>query len=512
VLSSTKVGRREVIWNVALQYSSVALMLIQGVALIPIYLGFLGSAKFGVWLVTSGIATWLSIIDPGVSTLIQQRMSFSLGQGKTGEAVAFARQGLKITFVLALSMVLFALLTAKGMHAFIDPSLTLSAKEGWWLLFLSVCGVAVGLVATCLTAFGVAMRDARAHTILMVGSALAGIVSTLGMLALGVGPLALPIGMLVRTALHVGLASQRLRRSFAGMQASENPDVHVGWRVLGWSAVEKLTGTLAMSADLVIIGRLEGSTGVTTYALTKRPVDMLISLFQRPVVAISPTITYLVGGGKEARLREFVIAACGRIAWVLGFAVIGTATMLETVVYLWVGNGHFLGIGSSEILSATLLVSVVTSLFANLYWASGQAEGFYRINSAMSVLVVAGMLAGGWAYGPKGLLVGATLPRLLFSVWIFPLLAWRVLQLGSDAGREVGKELAKMLLALAAGLAIASILRSTSANSAWLCGVSGIVGYGLVFLLISSRLRNDVLALARRYPTKDKHTFSNHAD
>lgn len=512
MLSNAKVGRREVIWNVVLQYSSVALMLIQGVALIPIYLGFLGSAKFGVWLITSGIATWLSIIDPGVSTLIQQRMSFSLGQGKTGEAVALARQGLRITLVLASSMVLFALFTAKGMHTFIDPSFTLSAKEGWWLLFLTVCGVAVGLVATCLTAFGVAMCDARAHTILMVGSAVAGIVSTLSLLALGAGPLALPIGMLVRAALHVGLASQRLGRFFAGTQATENPAVGVGWRVLGWSAVEKLSGTLAMSADLVIIGRLEGSTGVTTYALTKRPVDMLISLFQRPVVAISPSITYLVGGGNEARLREFVAAACGRITWLLGFAAIGTATMLETVVYLWVGEGHFLGIGSAEILSATLVVNVVTSLFANLYWASGHAEGFYRINSALSVLVVAGMLVGGWAYGPKGVLIGATLPRLLFSVWVFPLLAWRVLRLGASAGREVGKEIAKMLLALAFGLAISWSLRSASANSAFWCGVFGVVGYGLVLLVISRRFRNDVIALARQNSTKRLNTSSEHAD
>ena len=76
--AKTNMDRREVLWNLVLQYSTVALMLIQGVVLIPVYLRFLGSAEFGVWLVTSGVATWLSIVDPGLSTLIQQRISFAL--------------------------------------------------------------------------------------------------------------------------------------------------------------------------------------------------------------------------------------------------------------------------------------------------------------------------------------------------------------------------------------------------------------------------------------------------
>ena len=448
-----------------------------------------------------GLMSWIAIVDPGVATLMQQRIAHALGGARPLHAARLAQQGLRLSLALALIVIVVGAVGSGWLLRQIDPRAQVSAAIGWWLLFLSVVGVALGLLASYATAVGVALRDARPHAVIAVVSAAAGIVATVALLGAGRGVLALPAGVALRGVLQGVLSLRLVRAELARLRASggnagdEGGDSPVDLRALAWMGVEKLTGTLAMSADLFLIGRVIDGGMVTSYALTRRPVDLLVSLFQRPSVAVSPTVSFLAGRGESAQLGEVVAQASRRLLWLLGGAAVGTWFLLQPLVGAWVGPAHYLGGNTAMILTLTLAVSVFSGLFANLYWASGATTQFCRVNSVLSVLMIAGILGGLHFYGVTGLLVGALLPRLLLATWLFPRLALRALRVEAVARRAIWREGAAVALALLFGAGVALAIQPM-ATPAWWPGLAGLGAYAAALVFISGALQRELQALA----------------
>ncbi|MBL9201459.1 MAG: hypothetical protein JNL39_13195 [Opitutaceae bacterium] len=494
--AATTTDRREVYWNLVLQYSGVGFMVVQGVVLVPVYLRYVGNAEFGLWLIAGGVATWIAIIDPGISALMQQRVSRALGSERRGQAARLARRGMRLNSVLAAAMIVVGALISGWLARTIDRDATVAAHTGWWLVFLSVVGVAVGLMANALTSLGVALRAARAHALVTVVSASTGIASTLGGLLLGGHVLALAMGVVVRGVLQMLLAYVLVRGDLAALRATDDePQAdetqQLDWRALAWAAYDKITGTFALSADVFFLGRGFEAATVTSYALTKKPVDLLLGCFQRLAVALAPAVSFLSGGARTAEAGAVVAAVGARILWLTGGAVLGTALLLETLVRLWVGPAQFAGRDAAAILAAGLGVSVSASFFANLYFALGATNRFYQLNGSISLLTVPAMLGGLHYFGITGLLIGVFLPRVI-AMWLFAVLAMGALQLDKSDKRVMTGEFAITLIATIAGLAAAQIQPSER----WVSGLAGVAVYAVVVAGGSRRLRGDLRRIA----------------
>ncbi|MEO6243807.1 MAG: hypothetical protein ABIQ12_00105, partial [Opitutaceae bacterium] len=425
----------------------------------------------------------------------------ALGGEKAGRAVRLARQGLGLTAALMVVVIAIGAVGSGGLLRLIDPRAQVAANQGWWLIFLAVAGVGLALLANYTTAVGVALRQARPHTVIVVLSAGIGIGATLALLGAGWGVLALPAAGVARHAVQAGLSFRLVQIELVRLSAvRSNADTvkidSVDWRALGWLAVEKLTGTLAVSADLFLLGRVFDGGVVTAYALTKRPVDLAGSLFHRQAIAFSPTVSFRAGGENSTRLGKAVAAMSRRILWLLGGAVLGTFLLLQPIVDFWVGPAHYLGGVAAPILAVTLAANVLSGVSSHLYWASGATTSFCRINSALSTLSVAGALGGLYGFGVMGLLIGALLPRLLFAAWLFPKLAAQALGLVGAVPREIGREAARVALAVTAGAFVASLLPTAEGMTAWGRGAAGLSGYAVILIFGSGALRREMRALA----------------
>ncbi|MBL9188122.1 MAG: hypothetical protein JNK23_11620 [Opitutaceae bacterium] len=488
--------RREVKWNLLLQYSGIGFMLVQGVVLVPVYLRYVGSAEFGLWLIAGGVATWVAVIDPGISALMQQRVSRALGSERRGQAVRLARRGLRINAVLTGVMIVVGASASGWLARSIDPRATVPEQTGWWLVFLSVAGVAANLMANALTSLGVALRAARAHTIVTLVSASAGIAATLVGLVLGGDVLALAVGVLVRGGLQALLAYPLVQVELRALGAADDDRAadetqQLDGRALAWAAFDKIVGTFALSADLFFLGRGFEVATVTSYALTKKPVDLLLGCFQRLVVALAPAMSFLSGGPKAGEASAFIVAMGARTLWLLGGAGLGTALLLESLVGWWVGPAQYAGGNVAGILAAGLGVSVGASFFGNLYFASGVTSQFYMLNGSISLLTIPAMLGGLHYHGIVGLLIGAFLPRVL-ALGLFAVLAIRVLSMATPEKRMMAGELAITLMATITGLVVAAAV----SGERWIGGLAGLVAYGVVIAAASGRFRGDLRKIA----------------
>ena len=61
--------------NIAFQYAQTCLLIVNGIVLTPLYLACIPERTFGAWLATGNIVAWLTLIDPGINQVVQQRVA-----------------------------------------------------------------------------------------------------------------------------------------------------------------------------------------------------------------------------------------------------------------------------------------------------------------------------------------------------------------------------------------------------------------------------------------------------
>jgi len=49
--------------------------IITGIFMVPLYLKFIDLNIYGYWIAISGIISFLSLVDPGIGTVVQQKIS-----------------------------------------------------------------------------------------------------------------------------------------------------------------------------------------------------------------------------------------------------------------------------------------------------------------------------------------------------------------------------------------------------------------------------------------------------
>jgi len=105
--------RRTTKWNLFFHYVSIALALVSGVVLVPLYLRFIPLYLYGAWLATGNILAWLTVIDPGLSTVLQQRAGMAYGRRDVAELGSLLTGGVLLSGAIAL-LVLIAGLASSG--------------------------------------------------------------------------------------------------------------------------------------------------------------------------------------------------------------------------------------------------------------------------------------------------------------------------------------------------------------------------------------------------------------
>jgi hypothetical protein len=85
--------KKSTFWNLVFSYSTILYGICSGLLLVPLYLEHIPIDLYGAWLASGNVLTWLTVIDPGISTVVTQRVGKSFGANKL-EAVFL--HGLKL--------------------------------------------------------------------------------------------------------------------------------------------------------------------------------------------------------------------------------------------------------------------------------------------------------------------------------------------------------------------------------------------------------------------------------
>ncbi len=469
-------------YNLASQYLSLGLNVVGGLVVTPLALHTIAPAQYGAWLLTGDVLAWLSLVDPGLSAVLAQRVAHGYGAGQPDQIGRYLVSGLLLAGLV--TALLFGLGAAALPHLYLVIRVDdLHPVQEAFVVAL----VGTGLVLVSQTLFAVTqgLQSGLGNGLIYNGALAVSLAATLVGLARGWGLLALAGAVVLRGALYAlgnglylwyRLRAEKIpvRFSWATLRELASP--------LSVTALARLAGVLLVNLENALLARRLGVAAVPVYALSRKGPDLARLVVERGVVAFGPALTLSVGRGDAAAVRRVVVRLGYGLIWGLGLLAGGTLLFNEPFMRLWVGAAFFPGETTNVLLVAYVALQALTNALAAVGMALGQIRPTSRLQLGQALLHAGCIGVGTWAFGLKGLLAGAGLAFLAMG-FFFVRLVSREIALAGAQRAQFFREITRQSL-LTAGLVGVGRAGLPTAN-AW-SAFAGQVGlFVLVYALLT---------------------------
>lgn len=487
-------------WNLFFHYVSIGLVLVSGTVLIPLYLQYIPLGTYGAWLATGNILAWLTVIDPGLSTVLQQRASAAYGKRDVVELGALLTGGVLLSGIVALLVLVVGLVSSHFLIAWLNLSTTPDIDIVEQAFVLAAIGSALMIFSYGLTAFNQGLQSSLGIGLVFVITMIGSLVLTVFLLYQGVGLLALPFGLIVRGAgFTVGNAGYLLWRTWG-----EKFQFRVSLRGVGTLA--KLTsytflgrgaGVIASNMDAFVLTRYLGPEVAPIFVLTRKAPDMSRMFVERPAVAFMPAVAHLAGSGDLDRARAVLLRLVRLTLWLLGLIAAGVLVFNRDFVALWVGADLFAGPFVNVVIVLALVVYVLVNGLSSLCFALGNIKGNSLASVAQGLLSVPLIIVGAKYWGMNGAALAPLVAMLATTAWYYPRIFSRLLELERADISAIAREAVNVLAAATIVIAAFVWVTLTTWVAFILTTMTFAILYALILGLLSQPFRDEMLGFLR---------------
>jgi O-antigen/teichoic acid export membrane protein len=490
--------RRTTQWNLFFNYVSIALGILSGVALVPLYLRHIPLELYGAWLATGNLLAWLTIIDPGLSAVLQQRAAVAYAKKDLTELNGLLTGGVLISATIAMlvSLTGFALSRILIDSLNLDNAADRSIIEMAFLI--AVFGNAGMIFYYGLSAFCLGIQSSLGIGLVFTANMIIGMMTTIVLLCQGIGLLAIPIGSAVSSAgliagffLYVGwrYKDENMHYRFS-VKSLPSLIKMSSYNFLGRSA-----SVFATNMDAFVLTRYLGPEVAPVFLLTRKASDMNRLFLERPAFAFMPALSNLSGAGELDKAKLAALRLMRVILWFLGLAAAGFIVFNNEFVALWVGGHLYAGSLITLVMGVTLVFGVLTATLNNLCFALGNIRGNSLAALAQGLLSVALMIIGAKWCGMMGVALAPLLAMLSVSAWYFPSIFRRLLNIGTAERRSLAHE--AMAVTASAVLTSAALFWLTPGS--WVALLISVAmfsaAYFLVLAILSQPFRSEMIRL-----------------
>ena len=490
--------KKATIWNLVFSYSTVVYGILSGLLMIPLYLRFIPLELYGAWLASGNILHWVLVVDPGLSTVIMQRVGKSYGSGNRQAVGAYVLSGLLLTALIALLALLVGFVITPKIPSWVNLlDLNLAQKLQANFIIGLIAG-AIILFAYSVGVVNLGLQRSFAHGIVVLSSNLLTIATTLCLLFAGYQLFAISIGLLVRAIVFslggAGYMLWRLKREKISLNY-ETATLRELLGLLSFTSLGKLGGMLSKNMDAFMIARFLGPEKVPVYLLSRRGMEVAITLLGRTGNAIGPGLSHLSGESNLEKIRTIINRLLRLNVWVLGLAFGGFLAFNQGFVEVWVGEDLFVGSTVSILFCLFMVLTLLMSLLQTLCVSLGDIKRNAVIQFSEALLVFGCILGGTYYLGMIGTALAPVIGFLSVSLWYYPRSLTTHGSLQPTDMRKIAKE---AVVSLGLGLALSFIFKYISIRS-WFelilwSGTFSVV-YMLILLAVRPLLRNEILAL-----------------
>lgn len=441
--------------NLAFQFASVLLTTVQGLLLVPLYLRHLGLETYGAWLAMSSVLSLLMLLDPGVSSVFEQRIAAALGR----EDRAGLEEVIGTGFVLNLAVYAVLPLVAMGMGptlASIVGAPSLAAKELYFSFALAALAEAILAVAltNATIVIGLLAYPTTLGSVYVFSTAL-GIGSTILLLHHGWGVRSIPGGLLVRSAClllaNAALAFHVCFRKMGLRPRLKKEELRQIAALTGHSWAARTSESLTGQADAFFTSIFMGPALVPVLTVTRNASDIIGQLTSRIAVAMTPAIAHLKAEGNEERLSEIASRIVSLVVWVSAVGFGGYLVFNRDFVSFWVGSAVYGGDPLTGAFALVVFLSGIARAVSRLLFSVGRIPDVSQAALAESGLRLGSLLllylAGAKLLAPP---IAALLSSTCVGLWYLPRLFSQEFSLKPVGASELVVRIVSSLLTIAA--------------------------------------------------------------
>lgn len=447
-MPTTRSRKRTTKWNLFFHYVSISLDMVAGVVLVPIYFKFIPVSLYGAWLATGNILMWLTVIDPGLSTILQQRIGAAYGNGDFSEIGDLIVSGLCITGFIVILIGFAGVLSSGYLVDWINLTEEVDAVILKDAFMLAVAG-------TCLMVFSYSVISANQglqgslgigmiHAVLSLFK----IILTIVLLYRGFGLLAVAIplvffgaGLTIMNGVYLTwrLVSEKIDLRFSIRKA---PALI---RLFSYTFFGRISGLILNHVDLLFTGRFIGPESAALLNLTRKAPDMSQMFVERPAIAFMPAVSHLIGAGEKDKAKTVLLRLLRILLWMLGLFTGGFIAFNDDFVGLWVGRQLFAGYAVNYICVFKFLMAVSISVLANLAFACGNIRGTTLSAFVQSLVYIPAIIVGAKYFGLVGVALAPVVSMLAVQGWYIPRIFSKILHLSPDDRKAIFREFSCVL-------------------------------------------------------------------
>jgi len=473
-------------------YASLATSLARNILFVPIYLHNIPLAEYGAWLATGGALALILINDFGLSGVVIQKISLSLGARDFRALGSLAGSALTVGSLMALLLTAISLACVPYLPGL--QQLTSSQKHIVVnCFFIAVSANALGLAATTAMSVIRSLQMAVAAGSIALAADVSNISITLLGLLYGHGLYAIAAGMLARSVVvalagGIVLAIVCSRRQYLTL-------------IFSWRAVRELLAdssrfflsSVAMKmqsqANVVFVSSILGPSSAAIYGLTIRAHETVMMLIGQINSALVPSVTHLFGSGNLARFRAVLLRLLLSVASISALALSLTAILNMGFLHLWLVNQHFLGQDVSILTAIALFTTSLAYVAYDALVSQGQfnfVSKVFIVSSLVQCLLLAVLLRFGLWIAPM---------VTLFCALIWGSMFWRRVNIGINL---TSAEVRGLLLDLSSLIGVSTLTAAgflafyPAVNSWWSLIMEALLSIGVLifgYLMCSTTLR-----------------------
>lgn len=434
-------------------FANLALTALGPLALVPLYLRFLGPTLYGVWVVVVGATPFLGLAGLGLTVSAGNRLAedFSLGRGQALKIIATSFYGYVI---IAAAGACVAVPTIWWVAS--SPHTELARLGGgaallFCLLFFASLPARVyqctirsaGRVdlEQWTSALVYVLRVAAIAAVLVAGLKLRALATVQG-LAFGIpGILCF---FLCRRKLALPAPAPA---DFSWSQL--RPMIRPGFYFL----VLQLGSTVAFGVDSWVIAGALGASAVAPYAVAYQAVTFIDVIWWMGIGAMGPWVTARFALRETPALRRALLAATKAGILYAGCWALFLGRAGRFLVHVWAGRAGFPDPATWTMLIMYLCLQVVLSPSDVLLTATSTHVGYARLVLVEALLNLC--LSIWWVrlWGLPGVIAGTLVARAVTNLWFMPLASFRAVGLTvRAAARSLAPAAAAASVAAAAGL------------------------------------------------------------
>lgn len=446
-------NKKNAIINTIFQLSSIIYLVFIGIILVPMYLKYIPVDLYGYWLASGNIIAWIGAFDPGVSTVMQQRIGVSLGANDLKKIGEYIGSGTLISLAIMIILAIALLVIYHYIFVWLGlKNIEYQEKLSYTLIYAGI-GTLFSLQSYGFAGINYGLQLFKPVGFLNVSTNIAGIIATFLLLP-SIGLKAIGLAMLLRgfidLAGNIIILLLFLKKSQVPIRFSKN-DIKKLFGDISFNFFARVGNLLTENSQSFFIAKYITPESAVIFRFTKTIPEVSKIFIARPAAAIMPVLSKYLGQNPDTKdVKSKVSRMIYYTIWSTGLVFIGFALLNKSFIDLWVGDKFYAGDITNILIVLWVIFSSITNNLSYIVFALGDLRRNNLVIFIQSILFVIMMIFMIKPYGIMGIALALLISQTLISLIYYPWRLQKYLKFSKNETNVFIKEVASISLIIAA--------------------------------------------------------------